>query len=333
MWNPQNPDSQVFKAMTKESIRAMQTRFYINYRNLQTDDYYYSAYMAKKSGKQTFTSIQVKNVKAAFSVPPNYEETALGTVKLRHSSTSQPLVTNDNELDFSIPFERNAMALENLWNYLLELEDLIRQDQPQAKINSLIRFIVHSLQVNTLNNAIDKVQPSVHQKFAFFLNDPKGQRFMTRFLDIMPPSFLKRFFFTSFIVFKDVKIDPRSQFAIAFVKGLMNCANNGVKPKWIASFIRHSVSGGFAFIAGNRFQSACLAILLTAAKALLPNLDEEDAKLMKDTISELADTISKELGQAIRTNYDPVFMRAIFMSVLTIVPQSKLRQLVMATSV
>ncbi|KAH0793280.1 hypothetical protein GPJ56_002838 [Histomonas meleagridis] len=333
MWNPRNPDSQVFKAMTKEAIKKMQATFYNNYLKVQTDDYYYSSYLAKKSSmKQTFTAIKEKSIKAVFSYP-GYEEPALGTVKLRHSSTSQPLVSNDSELNFCLPFEKNEMALEELWNYLLELEDKIRQEQPQAKINLLVRFIAHSLQFNTSDDAMDKVKPNVHQKFAFFLNDPKGQRFMTRFLNIMPQSFFKRFYFTSFIVFTDIKIDPQSQFAIAFAKGLMSFVNSGVKPKWIVSFIHHSVSSGFAFIAGNRFQSACLAILLTAADALIPKVDTEDVKMLKDSVSELADVMAKELGHAIRTNYDDVFMNAIFRHVLAIAPESKLQALIMATSV
>lgn len=334
-WNPHSPNSQVFKALTKEAIKAMQAKFYSNYQQIQVDDYYLKAFRAKQSGSQSFVvTTKLKSVKN----PSDYIEPALGAIKLRHSSTSQPLVPADSGITFIKPFDSTDQKLEEAWCYLLELEDIARQENSQQnRTYYLVRHILNLLQFNDIGKSIDEVDPKQHQRFAFYLNSEKGQKFITRFLDIMPQSFLKRFFFTSFIVMDNVNIDPKSAFGISFVKRLINFIQDepSVKPKWIAAFIRQLVNGGFTTVVEDKLRSACLAILLTTAKHQLLQADIGigNAKLLKETIGKLAEKMVNELGTSIKTNYTPLFMRSIFYTVSEIVPESKLKQLFIATSV
>ncbi|OHT02788.1 hypothetical protein TRFO_29985 [Tritrichomonas foetus] len=325
--------NQVFKAIGTDQLNGMRERFFRQYIESQTDDYYYRSYNAKKSGQKTFaTSKKITNVKDVLRYSSFDDSPGLGHVRLRHSSTSQPLV--DSEVDY-IAFEKNPMMLEQLWSFLLKLEDLLREDnQNSSKITSLIRFIVHSLQFNTTSDANSPVDPSSHQRFFYFLNDPKGQNFLVRFLDIMPTSFLKRFFFTSFIVFKDVKIDPTSKFAVAFLQRLTNyLEKDSPKPKWLCAFINQAMSAGFANIVSDRFRLACLASLLLTARYSQDGLSEGDRIVFNSTLKNTADLIIKDLGSAIQKAYNPYFMHSIFKNILILQPECELRTLISATSV
>ena len=327
--------NQVFKAIGNDQIENMKTRFLMSCMSQRSDEYYIKSLEAKKLGlKATISPMKNKNVKDAIRYSGFDNTPALGSVRLRHSSTSQPLIEDDIQY---LPFDKNAMMLEQLWTFLLELEDQNRQADgniTNANMSSLIRFIVHSLQFNTASEAIARVEPMDHQRFSYFLNDLKGQRFLTRFLAIMPASFQKRFFFTSFIVFKDVKIDPASPFAISFLKKLTNyLKDKKVKPKWICAFTQNAINIGFAEIARDKFRSACFASLLLFAKHLIPTLADQDLKTLDTTIKNVHDAIVKDLRASLSTNYDLVYMRSIFSTIISLYPDGNLTSLIVATEV
>lgn len=311
----------------------MRQGFVKRYEASQTDDFYYAAMCAKREGQKTFSAKKLENLKKDVYETKTTGEAivledakTLGAVRLRHTSTSQPLVAEDPDFDFSIPFDKDDAVLEQRWNSLLELEDLIRHDVDgnQGKVNTIIRYIVHSLQFNTSSTAVDATNPEAHKRFAHVLNDAKGQKFVSRFMDIMPSSFLKRFFFTSFIVFKDVNIDSNSKFACDFLKGLVGYVSGSVKPKWIAAFLRDAVAGGFAHIAASHFKSACVSVLLAKVHNSKAQMSTGDAKLLETVIRDMSKKMTNELSSAIRTQYNSRFMNAMFTTVMAIVPDSEL---------
>lgn len=324
--------NQVFKAIGNDQLDSTRERFYRSYVEASTDDYYFKSFNAKKSGQTKFsTTKKITNVKDAIRYIDD-DTPALGAVRLRHSSTSQPLVESD--INSFLPFDKNEMMLEQLWSYLLRLEDLNREDTQHSTMTSLIRFIVHSLQFNTTGDAKSKVDPSSHPKFAFFLNDPKGQHFLSRFLDIMESSFLKRFFFTSFIVFKDVQIDPKSRFAEQFLKRLVDyLEKNTPKPKWLFAFIRQATYFGFASIAKNEFKLACLAALILTARATKERMSESDQTLLNITMKNTAELIAKDLKEIFKERYSEYFMQSIFTNVIFLQPDCELKTLISSTSV
>lgn len=325
--------NQVFKAIGNDQLASTRERFYRSYIEASTDDYYYSSFLAKQNGQKTFsTTKKITNVKDAIRYVGD-DTPALGAVRLRHSSTSQPLV--DSDINSFLPFDKNEMMLEQLWSYLLQLEELNREDtQHNTTMSSLIRFIVHSLQFNTTGDAKSKVDPSLHQKFAFFLNNPKGQTFLSRFLDIVESSFLKRFFFTFFIVFKDVQIDPKSRFAEQFLKRLVDYLyKNSPKPKWLFAFIGQAMNSGFASIAKNEFKLACLAALILTARATKDNMSDPDRTLLNSRMKSTAELIAKDLNAVFREKYDEYFMQSIFTNVIYLQPDCELKTLILASSV
>lgn len=326
--------NQVFKAIGNEQLNSIHDRFYRNYIDALHDDYYSKSFLAKQQGQKSFSvSKKITDVKDAMRLSIYDDYPALGSVRLRHSSVAQPLVEAD--VNAFLPFDKNAIRLEQLWTFLLKLEDLVREENEQnSNYTPLIRFIVHSLQFNTTSDASTKVDPSDHQKFVYFLNDSRGQHFLTRFLETMPPSFLKRFFFTSFIVFKDVKIAANSQFAEEFLKRLITyLEKDKPKPKWLCAFIRQAVSTGFVHIAKDEFKSACFATLILTSRYTQKDMKDSDQMLLNTTMKNVADIITKDLGQAIRTQYDSYFMESIFANVLHLQPKSELSTLIQATSV
>ncbi|KAK8894301.1 hypothetical protein M9Y10_022736 [Tritrichomonas musculus] len=325
--------NQVFKAIGNEQLDSNRERFYRSYAEASTDDYYYKSFLAKKNGQKNFSTVKkITNVKDAIRYIDD-DTPALGAVRLRHSSTSIPLV--DSDINSFLPFDKNEMMLEQLWNYLLRLEELNREDnQHSSTITSLIRFIVHSLQFNTTGDAKAKVDPASHQRFAFFLNDQKGQQFLSRFLDIMESSFLKRFFFTSFIVFKDVQVDPKSRFAEQFLKRLVEYLDkNTPKPKWLFAFIRQAMNFGFVSIAKNEFKLACLASLILTARATRETMSDSDRTLLNTTMKNTAELIAKDLNALLQEKYDEYFMRSVFENVIYLQPDCELRNLISATTV
>lgn len=332
MNNLKPPVKQVFKAIGNDQLDSMRERFYRSYVEASTDDYYFKSFDAKKSGQTKFSTtkkvINIKDIRYHVDDTP-----ALGAVRLRHSSTSQPLV--DSDINSFLPFDKNEMMLEQLWSYLLRLEDLNREEDNQhSTMTSLIRFIVHSLQFNTTSDAKSKVDPTLHQRFAFFLNDSKGQHFLSRFLDIMETSFLKRFFFTAFIVFKDVQIDPKSHFAEQFLKRLVDyLEKNTPKPKWLFAFIRQATNSGFASIAKNEFKLACLASLILTARATKDKMNEADQTLLNTTMKNTAELIAKDLKELFKERYSEYFMYSIFSNVIFLQPDCELKTLISATSV
>jgi hypothetical protein len=316
----------------------MRDSFRRNFDDAQKDDFYTVGIAARRSGQKTFKSTKgFLNVRDALS---STEETAsidlapaLGSVRLRHTSTSQPLVADDSAFDFSLPFEKNAVLLEQLWNYLLKLEDLSRQEDQRRKINDFFRVIVHSLQFDIATDAITPVDPARHQRLAYFLNDHKGQGFISRFMEIMPPSYLRKLYFASFVVFHDLVIDPRSQFASNFVRKLASYMLENVKPKWLAAFLRQGTGRGFLGIATDPFRSCCIAILLRTVVARLPGLDEGNSQLLKSAVSVVIEKIVTDLQAVLQADYNLLFMRAIFVSVLKLVPDSPLKTLICAASI
>lgn len=303
----------------------------------QTDDFYFAAITAKREGQKNFNSShKIADVKSALSTknPVHYDEPALGAVRLRHSSTSQPLVPGDNDFDFIIPFDKNERMLEILWNYLLKLEDVNRQENPSpAILNNLVRFLVHSLQFDATSDAVTTVHAEDHQRFAYYLNNHKGQRFLSRFLDLMPSSFLKRFFFTSFIVFESINIDSSSPFAIDFLKRLVDYLKEEPKAKWLAAFIKQSTAGSFVSIASSNFKFACVATLLTAAQARFSKFEAGEVKMIQDILTETTKRIIKELATALKQPYNQVFMKAVLTSITFIVPKSELSPILVSASI
>jgi hypothetical protein len=176
-------EGQLFKAMREETIQHMRSDFIQRDAAAQTDLFYRTALDARRRGEKNFTLPQgFVFGKASGDEVINYDVLpALGSVRLRHSSTSQPLVAGDVDFGFNLPFEKNALLVEQLWNYFLQLEDLSRQDGQRRKANDLFRLIIHSLQLDSIPEAITPVDPGRHQRLAFFLSDVKGQTFLIRF--------------------------------------------------------------------------------------------------------------------------------------------------------
>jgi hypothetical protein len=329
------PEGQLFKAMREDAIQRMHADFMQRDAMAQTDVFYPTALAARRRGEKNFT------------LPPgfvfgkstgdeviNYDVLpGLGSVRLRHSSTSQPLVPGDADFGFSLPFEKNVLLVEQLWNYFLQLEDLSRQEGQRRKANDLFRYIVHSLQLDSTSDAITPVDPGKHQRLAFFLTDAKGQGFLMRFVDIMPQGSLKKFFFASFVVFQEVKIDRQGKFAAFFLQKLTQYLLEGVKPKWLAAFIRQASAQGFVGIGTDRFRAGCLAALLKLAATVFRGLDEGNSKIIRVAVDAIAEKIVAELKEVIQGEYSLLFMHVIVNSVLAVSPQSPLKALLAATSV
>ena len=322
-----------FKAMEEGQIERMREEFFSSYSRCQNDNFYFEAFQAKARGDTQFIAtphtLKAKDAKETV----NYEDAGLGAIRLRHTSTSQPLV-NDDTINFTLPFEATAIRLEQLWNYLLQLEDIGRNfAQPSGnKKKNLLTFVVHSIQVNVMDRAAKQVDAADHMRFAYFMNDAKGQKFLSRFMVMLDQSLLKRFFFTAFIVFQHVNVNSRSEFAKVFLQKFTEYLRNGVKPRWIAAFIRQASAGGFKHIAESKFKSACLATVLTAARAL-KDLNEGNKQLRQQVVTQLADAIEKDISATLHANYDWLFMCVIFRTVLAIVPGHGLQKVLLKAAI
>jgi hypothetical protein len=295
------PEGQLFKAMREDTLQYMRNEFLQREASAQTDLFYPTALAARLRGERNFTLPQgFVFGKTAGDEVINYDVLpALGSVRLRHSSTSQPLVAGDSDFGFFLPFEKNALLVEQLWTYFLQLEDLTRQDGQRRKVNDLFRYIAHSLQLDSTSDTITAVDIARHQRLAFFLGDPKGQGFLTRFVDVMPQGFLKKFFFVSFVVFQEFTVDPRGRFAIFFFQKFARYLIDGVKPKWLAAFIRQASASGFAGIGADRFRAGCLAALLKLAATVFGGLDEGNSRLLRAAVDGLADKMVAELKDVV----------------------------------
>jgi hypothetical protein len=324
---------QIFKAVTEDQIAQMRSSFRQQYDRAKSDDFYCTALEAKRHGQATFTlDKSLISAKPSGDDPVNYDLfAALGSVRLRHSATGQPLVPGDVDFDFSLPFEKTSQIVEEFWNFLLQLEDLSRQQGQRQKVNDCFRHIVHTLQLDTSMNAAEQVDPARHQRLAFYLNDAKGQTFLIRFIEYMPSGSLKKFFFVAFAVFQDAAIDPRSKFASFFLQKLTKFLLEGVKPKWIAAYIRQAAARGFLPIAADAFGAACAAALLKTAVAIVQGADEEGARRLRAAADGLAEKIAADLKDVIRSEYNRLFMNAIVRSVLLLSPASPLGELLVAT--
>ena len=325
-----------FKAMTEDQIKRMQESFNSEeQRAAQTDNFYFQAFQARRAGDQTFIAtphtLKAHDAKAE---AVSYDDSGLGAVRLRHTSTAQPLVPDDRDISFSMPTDSNEVRLEQLWNYLLQLEDMSRAtfQQNESKKQSIVTYIVRSLQVELVNTSAAAVDPSKNKRFAYFMNDKKGQGFLTRFIKMLDHSLLKRFFFTAFIVFQDVNVDSRSPFALEFMTTLSHYLQQGVKPRWVAAFIRQACSGGFAQIAASRFKSACVAMLLTRIQSY-KNLDEGNSKLREQVVRELAESMEKGMAAALKTRYDALFMNVIFKAVMAMARTRGLQTMLVASAI
>jgi hypothetical protein len=148
----------------------------------------------------------------------------------------------------------------------------------------------------------------------------------------MPQGFLKKFFFVSFVVFQECKIDPRGRFALFFMQKLTRYLLDGVKPKWLMAFIRQATAQGFAAIGADRFRAACLAALMKLAATVFAGLDEGNARLLRTAVDSLADRMVAEIKDVVRGEYSLLFMHVIVSAVLAISPQSPLKPTLAATS-
>jgi hypothetical protein len=328
-------DGQLFKAMREDTLDHMRSAFTQAYRRAQSDAFYGAALDAKRRGEKNFTlppgfvlGKATGDDAAGPDAPP-----ALGAVRLRHSSTSQPLVAGDADFGFSLPFERNALLVEQLWNYFLQLEDLGRQDGQRQKANDVFRYVMHSLQLDATRDAHTPVDPARRQRLAFFLGDAKGQAFLARFVDVMPQASLKKFFFVSFVVLREFALDPRGRFAAFFLQKLTQYLLEGVKPKWLAAFVRQAGAGGFAAIGGDRFRAACLAAVLKLAATIVARLDDAGARLLRAAVEGFADAMVADIRAVVAGEYSLLFMQVIVNSVIVVVPESPLKELLRATSV
>jgi hypothetical protein len=330
-------DKQIFRAMKWDQLEQMKNQWLQEYDKAKSDDFYAAAVEAKRRGHNRFTlDKSFISAKASSDDPINCDVLpALGSVHLRHAAVSQPLVPLDSaDVDFCLPFERNSQIIEEFWNFLLQLEDLTRQEGNRQRINDVFRYIFLTLQLHAPTDASGLVDASRHHRLAFCLGDPKGQAFLVRFVEIIPSSSaLKMFFFVSFAVCHDAAIDPESQFAGFFLGKLTRFLLDGVKPKWIAACLRQIAARGFAVLATDRFRSACLAALVRMAAVAVKRADDDAASVLRAAMEALADKVVIELRDVIHEAYSGLFMQVVVRSLVAVVPASPLKVALTAVSI
>jgi hypothetical protein len=326
---------QVFKAMTNDTVERMRENWLRLFKESQKDDFYLAGMEARRTGQKSFKPIKLQEALAHAGDEPGAIDLspALGAVRLRHTSAAQPLIADDSQINFSLPFEKNATLLEHLWNLLLKLEDFLRQADQGQKIHDLFRVIVHSLKIDHRTDGVALVDPEQCERMAYFLNDHKGQGFLSRFIELMPADSLRKFFFTCFVVIQDVNVDPRSQFAVLFVQTLATFLQAPVKPKWLGGFLRQATAKGVIGIVTDEFRAACFALVLRTIAIRIPQVPEPQAKFLKAAVDATIEKVVAELSAIVQADYHLFFISKIFQAIVRIQPESPLKPFFTAVSV
>lgn len=325
------PNAPVFKAMKVEDIENMRSRFVSLGNSLAGDDYYFSNFMKKKDLKESNQEPkQVKPIKVGrYEGFVDTEEPVLGGKRLKRTFDSQPLKTNpDVDIDYSLPFDKNDMSMIKLWQILMQLDELTRQPKPnQMTINSCVRYCVHFIQLDITSKFDQDGKPENHQNLTYFLNNENGRKFLIRFLDMLPQKYMKRFFFTSFTVLKDVKVEDNSDFAIQFMERLSKYLSNA-KPKWVVAYVREITHCGFKNLIQSRFKLACTAIVLSCARKMLNNLknlpvedgseNSTNIRMLQNCLQAFVSNLEKERNSLLQQDYDQVFMGIIIRTAISV---------------
>ena len=337
--------SPVFKAMDTNDIESMRQRF-CSFLAAAAGDDFYSKNLEKKRKNEDIEDVDIKNIEVIDKInastyqgfnDANPEAPVLGSARLKRTFTPQPLHTNlDVDINYSLPFEQSDSSITIAWPVLIELEELLKQPSPNTmKVNTSFRFCLHQIQMD-ISSAFDQNgKPEDHMKFADFMNNMEGQNFLLRFLKILKPNYLKRFFFTAFIVFQHVTMDDSSEFAMEFMTRLSKFLKT-TKPKWVIAFLREITHCGFKNLIQNRFKLGCAALVISAARHMRAQLQAKNAQapseegttnetMLYNSISAFVANIEKENVPLIPADYDTVFMGVILRAVLSVItPESKI---------
>jgi hypothetical protein len=149
--------------MNWDQLKQMKNRWLKDYDKANSNNFYATALEAKRRDYNQFTiDKSFLSAKTSSDDPINHDIfPALGSV---HSAVSQPLVPLDSaDVHFGLPFERNSQIMEEFWNFLLQLEDLTRQDGNRQRINHVFRYIFNTIQLDTPADSSGLVNPCRHQ--------------------------------------------------------------------------------------------------------------------------------------------------------------------------
>jgi hypothetical protein len=177
------------------------------------------------------------------------------------------------------------------------------------------------------------IKEEEYERMVYFLNDEKGQKFLRRFIVLMPPGHKKKFFFTAFIVFRVVRFKKESPFAIDFFRCFADyLAAEKVKAKWVRAWLRELLKCGFLVIAENQCKLGILALVLTKACCVYNASNEEDQKLLKGVIDVVGEKIVADMREVLKLPYDQLFLRSVVKLVMKISPECGLQALFTASS-
>ena len=332
--------SPVFKAMKTEDIESMRQRF-ISFMNQNAGDDFYLKYLEKKKNNENIEPEEnkVTDILESYKgfTDSQIDTPVLGGIRLKRTFVAQPLHTNvDVDINYTLPFETSDSSITNVWPVLIQLEEYLQQPTPNTmKINSSFRYCIHTIQLDITSPFDQNGKPDEHKKFADFMNNLDGQKFLLRFLRVLKPNYLKRFFFTAFIVFQSVNLDDSSEFAMEFLTRLSKYLKTA-KPKWIVAFLREITHCGFKNLIQNRFKLGCAALVISAARhqrAILQNKNAQspteegtmNETMLYNSISAFVANIEKENVPLLPADYDTVFMGVILRAVLSVItPESKI---------
>lgn len=316
------PNSPVFKAVKVSDLESMRDRFVSLMAQRAGDDFYFTAIDQKRKGlAKPENTIKVQTTKTnRYEGFADADIHALGFTTSKHSIESQPFRTNAKiSLDYSLPFETNELLINRFWAKLIQLEELNRQpEKNQPSINAYVRFCAHLIELDETSAFDVEGKPEKHQNLVHFLNQETGQKSLVRFLDMLP-NYKKRFFFTTFMVLKDVDIEDSSQFALDFYNRLIDFLRT-CKPKWVVAFAREISRAGFKNLAARRFRLGCAALVLSRARQFLskPGLEDADSKMLTHSLQMFGDVIEKDKATLISGEYDNVFMGVILRAILNV---------------
>ncbi|EAY23417.1 hypothetical protein TVAG_070810 [Trichomonas vaginalis G3] len=316
------PGAPVFKAVKTQDIKTMSERFVYMMNDRAGDDYYFNCIDQKRKG----LAKQEQPIKVQSNKSQRYEGFAdidtpsLGVSRLKHSIESQPFNTISGiELDYSLPFESNELLINRFWAKLIQLEELNRSpERNMPSINAYVRFCVHLIELDETSAFDVEGKPEQHQNLVYFLNQETGQKSLIRFLDMLP-NFQKRFFFTAFMVLKDINVDDNSQFAIDFYTRLIAFLKT-CKPKWVVAFAREISRAGFANLAAKRFRLGCAALVFSRARKFLTEkgIDKAESKMLTHSIQVFGDVIEKDKAVLLAGEFDTAFMGVILHAILKV---------------
>jgi hypothetical protein len=340
------PGAPVFKAMKVDDLESMRVRFVSICNQAAGDDYYYSRYQQKRNPKETGEQPKpIQRIKIErYEGFTDSEVPVLGGQRLRRTMESQPLITDPNvEINYILPFEQNDLSMNKLWQILIQLEDLLSQPKPnQMTINSYVRYCIHFIQLDITSKFDQDGKPENHKNLVYFLNNENGRKFLIRFLDMLPQKYMKRFFFTTFIVLKDVNVEDTSDFAIQFMTRLSKYLLVA-KPRWVVAYIREITRCGFNNLVKSRFKLASTAMVLSCARKMLDKLklleageDSENATdqlMLHNALQAFVSNLEKDRGALLPVDYDVVFMRIIIRTAISVcTSKSKLLSILCQTT-